>query len=562
MKNLGFPIKIKDDKKIVLAMVLSVLFTIIRIAFQNLSPSIEKTLLSTAVSTILIFAALKKQDKGTYIFMGGFSLIFAFFFYKGDWQPQTFWSYLLVLAFVFLFSLGASKIVDSLNVCMQNSVVTKKAWVIYFCIIVALWTIVFLIVGPVKISEDSSTVISEALGNLPLSDGNPVLYTLLISLFLKPFYSLGMVMAGAYLFGFIQLCVIAAILSYSLYYMEKAGCNKLLVWFGVLYFTLTPVFAINAITVWKDIPYNAVLLLLMIKLYEAAKTKGEVFKNKKYNTSFVAVCLFTCFLRGNGFFIILAVALTLIVVFRKYRKLLCLLLIPLMLGVKIIDGPIYTALGIGKLGTVEAQAMPLQMVARAVVDGASITREQEEIIGSIMPLDRIKEVYVTSSVDFIKFDEQFDSSYFVSHNKAFFKVWAELAPQNIESYTSAWLGETMGYWKLGMRGQTVLTNERFNGHEGIYYKDISRKLFGVDGAQWLFDRTEFLSLGSLAFLAIFTAFYFASRKRYRYVIVLLPLLSTWLGLMVGAPTYCDFRYMLVFPYALPFSLFLLFDKSK
>lgn len=553
---------IKNSKRVAAALAIAVMFTIIRIFAKDLTYSVEKNLFSVAILFFLIYPAFKKINRGTGIYLGAFSLIFTFFVSRGGGYSRAWWSYLLLLPFMVIFILGTANIVDSVDFAKVKRPVNKKVWAIYFLLILALWLPVFLAAGPLKISEDSSSVISEALGNLALSDQNPVLYTIITAVFLKPFNSIGMVMVGAYAFGLFQICAIAAILAYSLYYIEKAGCHRIFVWFGILYFTLTPVFALNAMTVWKDIPYNAVLLLLMIKLYEVAKTKGEILKDRKYTISFAVICILTCFLRGNGFFIVVGTGVALFLALKPHRRYILLLFIPLLLAVKVIQGPVYSAIGIKGLGVEEAQAMPLQMVARAVIDGTQLTQRQEEIISGIMPIDKLKEVYVSSSVDFIKFSEHFNSSYFQKNNKEFLLIWLQLAPKNIKSYVSAWLGETVGYWQLGFGGDAALSNDMFNGHEGIFYKDVIKKFTGFNAADWFFARREFISLAVFSFLALFTAFYKASRERYLYILPVLPLLFTWVGLMVGAPTYCSFRYMLVFPYALPFSLFMLFDKSK
>lgn len=439
--------------------------------------------------------------------------------------------------------------------------ITKKAWIKYFLALVAFWLPVFLSFGPLRISADSYNIIQQALGNYQLTDSHPILYTLVLRQFLAVGQFFGSLTLGAYFFAAAQLCFFAWVLSYCLYIMQKDGAPGMYIFLGLLYFGLCPMFAINAITLWKDIPFNALLLLLTMFLFRIASTSANAINTKAGMAKFLLLCFAICFMRGNGFYLVMLCMLAIGIIYRRNLRKWLLHFLPFLLFVWLVLNPLYSALGIPRLGGVERAAMPLQQVARAVKNGAPLNQSQIQLLETIIPIEDIKSAYVSASPDPIKTHPNFNSSAFDENFADFMRLWRQLFKTNKQVYMDAWLLQTLGYWKVDFHGWTSLTSEYEEG-TGIVQHDVWQEAFGINSRRYFESRTGFLTLSSMAYTVLFCAAHFAVWGRSRQVLGLLPLLLVWLGLMLGAPAYAEFRYMLLFPLSLPLVLFqVLRDKT-
>lgn len=535
--------------------------------WQNAARTIKiSPLLFWGVWLCLIYMPTKPQKRLTpFAILGG---IIAFFMtidplvysVDGVSRPWTLVAvpFFLVFALVGTLALcGLSALLGGvhLRVTKQESPPGRRAWGLYFVAMLALWLPVFLAYGPLRISADSYNVIQQALGNYPLTDSHPILYTLTMRLFLWPAQALGNITVGAYLFGFAQMAFLAAVLSYSLYWLRRQGAPVLFTLVALLYFTLSPVFAINGFTAWKDIPFNAVLLLFSLYLYQVAESWGELLLQKGGMVRFLALALAACFLRGNGFYIVLAAMVAIAVLYRRHWKRWLVWFVPFLLAVQIILGPVYAAFGVTRLGGVESAALPLQQVARAVKNGAPLTEEQTDIIESFIPVQAMKDAYVSASPDPIKTHPDFDGEAFDANFSRFMSLWGQLLKTNKQVYLDAWLLQTLGYWKVDFHGWTALTSE-YEQPTGIAQHDVWQEAFGLDARAWYQNRTAFLNLSLMAYVALFCAAHLLATGRGRRLLFLLPMLVLWLGMMAAAPAYAEFRYLLLYALGLPALVFI------
>ncbi|MEG2770186.1 MAG: DUF6020 family protein, partial [Oscillospiraceae bacterium] len=422
------------------------------------------------------------------------------------------------------------------------------------------WGIIFLIFGPVRLSADSSACIAQSLDYYPINNTHPVYYTMLIGAFLRFGQMLGNISIGAYLFGFCQMSFMAGVVSFLLYKMHCYGSPKILLALSFLYYTLTPVFGINAITMWKDIPFSACLVLLMLTLYKQVQTKGALLKTNKGLVEFSVLCFVTCFLRGNGKYIVLLCLVAVLIVYIKDWKRLLVAFVPLMIVVQLIQGPFYTYKDYYNRGNVEMAAVPIQQVVRSINNGAKVTAEQKVFLEKIIPFESMKRDYMDYAVDFIMYSKDFDIEFFNANTKEFLQIWLDLAPENANHYFDAWRELTHGYWQIDVKGNTCCLEEDFNGYADIHYQDLIKRFTGISLWQNLAERTQFFSMGSMALFTLFTFAVLLYKKVWRYCLALLPLLLTWAMLLVSAPTELAFRYMFCVALGLPFVVFMLFSN--
>lgn len=423
-------------------------------------------------------------------------------------------------------------------------------WLVIAATLLLLWLPVVLAFGPVRISADSNAVIMQALGRSELNDSHPILYTLVLRFFLWPAQAVGNLTAGAVLFGLAQMMFFAGTIAFSITWLARKGAPLGYLLLVLAYFTLSPVFAINSITVWKDIPFNAVLLLLCLKVYDIAESQGKLLMTRRGMASFLSLCVATCFLRGNGFYIVVAVMAGIVVVFRRCWRRWLLWFLPLLILVKLIQGPVYTAFGITRLGTVESAAIPLQQVSRAVANGAPLTKEQTATLEQFIPVQVMKDAYISASPDYVKGNPHFNRENFNQKFGEFMGLWAELFKTNKQVYADAWLLQTLGYWKIDFHGWTALVTETDN-PSGIRQNDLWNEWLGVNARAFIAEHTEFFTLSLMAYIALFLTAHLVVKRRYAKLLFVLPFLILWFGMMVGAPTYVEFRYMMLYSLGMP-----------
>ncbi len=499
---------------------------------------------------------LQKINAGIFSALISFFLIARYTIVTENGEPLP-WGFRQPLYFVILFLFlgvitnAAFNLVKKIDISDKTGyVVTKKTFFRYFLIITLFWLVYFISYGPVKVSADSASVIDQALDGI-LNDGFPIMYTLLLRLFLNIGIALGNIQIGAGIFGFLSMLFLAATFAYSVYWMRKKGGSLVFCSIALIYFASSPVWPINGFTIWKDTPFNATLLLYMLYCFDIIESKGELLRTRKGMINFSIISVALCFLRGNGWPIVLIVCLCLLILYLKDFKRLVPVFAIILIGVKIITGPVYAQFGIYGLGSVESMAVPLQQIALSVKNGAELTPEQDEFLSQIMEPERMAELYRNTTVNDIKFNADFNKEFFNNNIPQFMKVWLELLPQNLESYTNAWLLETRGFWQIAFPETAFTAYDEFNPHRGISSKnDIIENLTGINLNAIIDANNRYITLATAQFFIIFCALFLVADKKARFALPLFITIVIWLGLMVGAPVYRDFRYLMIAPMCL------------
>lgn len=479
-----------------------------------------------------------------------------------------FWCLLLVFCGTVLPAcVGLSRFLTAaqLSYCPQPKTGFFKQLALYTGMILLCWLPVFLCWGPVRLDVDSVQLLAQAFEG-GLNDAHPVLYTLLLRLILGPFYALGLMELGAYCFGFLQMTAVAGILAYSLVWMRRRGSGLFLIFAGFGLFCGTTAYAFHSLVMWKDPLFNGVLLLYCLFLYDTAQSKGQTLCTKAGRLHFVVLNLLLCFLRGNGWPIALVVCI-LLLCFTACRKTVVVLFFPLLLLVKLITGPGYAVLGIQSPLTAEAWAIPLQQIGYVAANAPEdFSAQQQETLEHIIPLTQLAESYSPPTVDPIKTCWAFDAEYFATLQGKLdlLQVWLSLMPSHLTEYTKAWLMETAMYTNPRFDGGTYsFPHEGSNGSYGITSKDIVAYFTGWTGLRTeLESRATFLPPALLAFGLVLCGIVQWMKGRQHLILAYVPMYLVWIGMLLGAPNYAQFRYMLVFAFAIPTALFMVFAPQR
>ncbi len=553
---------IKNKPKALVSVCFGVFFTAFYIWFRSFSFMPQQVLSAFFVGFMGIWLCFEQSSKVQKINAVLFSALISFFLVarytivteSGEplpWGVRQLLYFAVLLFFLSFITNGAFNFVKKIDIFDKSGErITKKSFYIYFAILTVFWLPYFISYGPVKVSADSASVIDQALDGI-LNDGFPIMYTLLLRLFLNFGLMIGNIQIGAAVFGFLSMLFLAAAFAYSIYWMRKKGASLIFVTVALIYFASSPVWPINGFTIWKDTPFNATLLIYMLYCYDIIESKGELLNTKKGMINFVIISVALCFLRGNGWPIVLLVCAVLTLIYRVNFKRLVPVFAVILIGVKIITGPVYGMFGIYGLGAVESMAVPIQQIAYSVKNGAVLTEGQDAFLSQIIEPEKMAELYRNTTVNDIKFNADFNTEFFNQNTSEFMKVWLELLPQNVESYLNAWLLETRGFWQVAFPETAFTAYDVFNPHRGITSKsDIVENLTGINFNAIIEMNNKYITLATAQFFIIFCALFLLSNKKAAFALPLLISIVIWLGLMIGAPVYRDFRYLMIAPMAI------------
>lgn len=475
--------------------------------------------------------------------------------------------FLLLALFFYTVSVNLSLLADKAVIQRFGEEVLrgKKAvltWLIGAAALCICWLPTFLTYYPGCLTPDSLLSISQSMGDKALSNHHPVLFTMVVKVFVQIGRMIGKPSVGVGLFSLFQMAVMSGILSYGLYWLMRHRVPKLPVIFAGLYFVLSQVFPLYAISMWKDVLFGGVLLLLCLYLYDVWESHGERLGTVKGLLHLVVLAILACFLRNNGVYVVFVLLVVLAVYYRKFIKKTAPVFAAVMALVLIIQGPVYNALGIEQSAFEEAAGIPLQQIGRTVAMDGKMTEEQKAYLERVMPLERIKSQYDPYTSNLLKFDETFDSAYFNETKGEFLKTWAQMLFPNFKHYVKAYLMETQGYWHPTTKDWIVAMPEYTGDPYGITSTDWVYVATGRSLKEYMEEMTDFLSIGAMVWITVFCVGVMVAKKQKGKWLFALPLFLLWGTNMIAAPTYCEFRYMFSFALALPFVIAAMLMKRE
>ena len=444
----------------------------------------------------------------------------------------------------------------------------RNVFLICFAFIEVAFLFALLSNYPGLCSPDSNAILSQVNGQEYYSDTNryegltnahPIFYTFLIWLVFKATAFIGSQSISLFVFMFLQVTYVAAALAWCLAWLAKTGARKAYLIGATAFIVLSPVIASHVIILWKDIPFAATLLLLVIHL-------GEYLKDEKPTRKQVielgVLLLLVSLFRNNGYYLALF-TLVFLVIFRPlYRKPAAVVAVALVVFMTVLQGPIFGAFSISEGHFAESVGIPLQQLAATVSVDGTISASDQEFLERILPLEEWSESYDPSTSNPIKQNELFNDEYLDTHKGEFLAVWAHVLPHNLTTYIRAWVMETYGYWQpeyntligsLTCTANDVPATDFFGmGYKPQFIANALREQFPA-----------LLGMGSLIWFSIATMVFsiIAGRKggnraEKRSVTAIItpymPLIGLFGTMLIAAPIVSDYRYIFALYLVIPF----------
>lgn len=414
---------------------------------------------------------------------------------------------------------------------------------------------------PGNLSHDSIMQIMQILNN-SYSNHHPFYHTMLIKICISIGLNVfGNINAAVAVYSVFQILFMAACFSFAIITLYQLNIS--LKWIAIcfIWYAIMPYHIIYSITMWKDVMFGGGVLLFTVSLF---RIWFEIGKNKKFNhVMFVVGCLCFCLLRSNGLISLAIATICMLLIFRgTYKKIYRILLITL--GVScLLTGPVLNYLGVKPTETVEALSIPLQQIARVVVDNEEITDEQKERIDNILDISQISEKYLPYISDPIKI--LFDSEYFSEHKREFFELWIELGIEHPETYVKAWIDQTKGYWNGGY-SYWIYSHWLQENDFGIERTVVSGNMRNamVAYSEYLQEDSIFGVFSGIGFhvwivlLLSVLNFFRGDKKKFFLTLPVLCMIGT---LLISTPVYSEFRYAYSVFTCVPFLTLMTFARA-
>lgn len=427
-----------------------------------------------------------------------------------------------------------------------------------FLLCLLCWLPYFLYQYPGIMTPDSINQFEQVLHMIPYSNHHPWMHTLLIGIFYNLGYALtgNMVIAMSF-YTFFQMCLLAFSAAYLITTMRQYRFRPMVCLIVTLFYALIPYHAVFSVTIWKDIPFAAGVMIFNCSMLRLTKRLSPLTL-AEFALSGLIVCLF----RSNGWYAFCLCLPFLLFAFGRKAK----VFIPMLFGIfaiaLLIKYPVMSAFHVTQPDTVESLAIPAQQVAAVLCNDRPLKEDQRDLIENVIDLTYIKELYNPYYADNIKeLIRAGHPEYLTEHKKEFFHLWLTLGLTYPGDYLTAYINETYGYWypdsfylvaeaegisatKLGVSHTPLI-----RGPLVVKAKEIAIKLGGmlpIYGTLW--------SMGVICWIFLFCIGNAFVRNEKKKLIFYLPSVALLLTVLIATPVATEFRYVYFLVFGLPFYL--------
>lgn len=467
----------------------------------------------------------------------------------------------LTAAVLIMFGFIDSKTSDGSEAEKKTADVGKKTtfgpgkYLLIAGIMLICWLPYYLVLYPGNIGSDTIEEINMCLSNIPWTNHHPVFYTLLIDVVINLTKGTGSISAAMGLMSFLQSLMLALTLACVIKWLSKKSASaKDAKWkclLALLFFALHPAVAMFSIYLSKDVLFSCALVLLTINLYDTFEEAGA--------GNYIQIgiwSLFTMLLRNNGLMIVVIVGILLLLVHRENYKKILPATIGAILVFLIFRSCAFGIFDIKPQSFAESASVPLQQTGYVIATSTGdslpeLSDEENNVLKSIMPYEKVREVYQLGYTDMLKFDEAFDDEYFNEHKGEYLSIWLRLLPTHMPDYVKAYLAQTAGYWHYG-ETNTLCTQGVTENVLGIERTDVIEKITGIS-LYGLIEKLMLLvrkapvlciltSMAMQFYMVILLMCSYIRMGKNRRILALMPSLVLWLTIMLATPAFCLFRY--------------------
>lgn len=422
------------------------------------------------------------------------------------------------------------------------------------------WLPYYLYQYPGIMTPDSINQFEQILGVIPWSNHHPWVHTLVFGFFYRIGYALtGNMVTAVSVYTFFQMCFLAGSVAYFISTLRSHKIRPFVLLLIVAFYALIPYHAVFSVTIWKDIPFAAAVLLFSCAVFRLSIQNRVCAGNLLvFLISSVMICLF----RSNGWYAFLLALPFLLFGFRHKAKAVYPPLFAALLLAMIVKYPVMDAFGVQQPDFIESVSIPMQQITAVICNDRYLSEEERALIEEVVDLTYIHELYNPTFADNIKeLVRAGNQDYLVAHKNEFLKLWIHLGLRYPGDYLTAYVKQTYGYWYpdsfyLVAEAEGVSATDLGVSHTPliggplvIKSKEIAVKLGSmvpIYGTLW--------SMGVACWVLLFSVSVSVIRRDYHRLICYLPGAALLLSVLVATPVATEFRYVYFLVLCLPFYL--------
>ncbi|PIQ19704.1 MAG: hypothetical protein COW65_19240 [Cytophagales bacterium CG18_big_fil_WC_8_21_14_2_50_42_9] len=318
--------------------------------------------------------------------------------------------------------------------------------VVYALPCLLVWSFYFLAFYPGMMSQDSidqwRPVVTAKYG-----DWHPASLSYLYWLLSRIWFSPAIVCIT-------QMLGMAAVFAYGMVQLEKKG---LPVWGSVLmvlFFSLFPLNGYYVNTLFKDIPFSIVYLLIFVYLLEIVDSGGTWLRKIKNIVGLGLALSFLWVIRHNGILTVLTTIVGLLIFYPRYFKKIGLLAVLTIFLAFLVKGPLYKALHVqGRFYGIEM--IMTHQIGAVINSGASLKPAEKAFLQQVQPMEIWQQNYNPFLIDPLIFNPHFQQYYSFlypdSVQKEFIKVWFGIVKRNIPVLLKHQAKVTDLVWDIGLQ---------------------------------------------------------------------------------------------------------------
>ena len=430
--------------------------------------------------------------------------------------------------------------------------ISKKTLILMIVSFIIMYSICYISYFPGLWSYDISVQHKMAIGEFYLANNNPVIHTMLWKFFVILGQKLGNDNFSVIFYTIFQIIVVITTYVYFIIWTNKHKWNKKYIMLIYLYLLLNPLFQLFSIEITKDVIFSCCLLFLSMGL-------SDLYNSHKKIDMFLVIIFGTlaCLLRNNMIYVIIVCNIFFIFI-TKDKKILLSLTIIILVDLTTTN-IIYDKLGIYPVSKGEMLSVPLIQMSKVL---------NEDNIYTKYEINKLK----TFSKDIYKFNPRFadyvklyfDTDYYSSNKKEFWKLYLKGFKHNPYSYLCSFLDLNIPYWYANSIPIDDYSQRAYI-EEGLYNKKLNNNIPNIFKFtkkiyhSFASTNSKFMNLPIISFyfslsfpfyMLILSSYCFFLRKQNRInlciVIVYFLLFCTYL---LGPVS--NFRYIYPFYVAIP-----------
>lgn len=446
----------------------------------------------------------------------------------------------------------------------------------------------FLYEFPAIMTPDSINQLEQIMGVIPYANHHPVFDTWMIGAFVK----LGLALTGdisiaVSFYVVFQMLLMSLAATYVIWCLQNLRINNhIIIAVGVL-FAVLPYNGVFAVTVWKDIPFAVFALLFMVSQYmlikapieNALPVKSKGHKDKTllvYQIVFVISGILTALFRSNGF-IAMVIFLIISILYwgaaalkqKDVSKKTGIILPVMLIIILFLHGPFLKLQNINQPDMVESLSIPLQQVARVLVNDRDLKPQELEQIDRVIDRTYIKELYAPDFADNIKELVRAGNPEEIENNKGeYIRLYMALFTRYPADYIAAYYDEVEGYVNPQL-------DYPIADAEGVYSNSLGIANHNLIGGKLVVKSKEIwgklweiipiyavlFNMGSVFMLTAIIFLWAAVKQKKALLICLVPQLLIMLTVLIATPVAAEFRYAYSMMYAFPTIIALVCDRS-